>query len=715
MSMRFAGKGRLRSTAGPRPPLPGLHWAGLALLLALTPARAAVPEFATKAEWLRLETAHFVVVTDAGAGVGKDVARKLERFSQALGQLNPGLRSVSTLPTLIFVFRDQKELEPYRPENSENLLAFFTQAEDRNLLVINGSPEGTARSEVAFHEFVHCYLRANYRDVPLWLNEGLAQYYSTCRLTRNAAEFGKPNMPLVEWMKGREPISMEMMFHMKADAPAYQHDNGLRNQFYGQSFLLTHYLQSPSGGRAERFDRFLARLHDGGVQPQSAFREVIPDAEWAPMIAGLGEYLGRIDFEKTRTVSLPDAAPDPGTAPLSPAEALALLGALQLHLGPSRVAVAGEHFDAAAALDPGFAPARAGLGFVADVGGRPAEAEAHYARALSAAPRDPRVLDLAARGAMRRLFLHAEAGAAPESLIAITRLARERYRRSLEIDPNGLEALGGYGMSFAVAGDAPDSAAVHGLERAVAAMPSRTDFAMALSRLRAQPERSAPAEHGAGGNAAVLGAAPAATNLEKRVGDLVAQGEYLAAESLYTVAIATATDPEMRDAARDGLVSFRQHYSDAIAIELINQGLDMARAGSFVEARGKIAEARDRARSEQVKSDCEAAIVQIDAERRLRIALDLVKSDRLEEAERALTPTGDVWPDDQYRARAARALADVRGRIAIKNALALVKAGKLAEARASFQRVLGMDVADGMKDYARARIKDLDATTGAKH
>jgi hypothetical protein len=195
----------------------------------------------------------------------------------------------------------------------------------------------------------------------------------------------------------------------------------------------------------------------------------------------------------------------------------------------------------------------------------------------------------------------------------------------------------------------------------------------------------------------------------------VAQAEYVAAESLYTSAIATASDPETRDAARDGLVSFRQHYSDAIAIELINQGLDLARAGSFVEARSKIADARDRARSEQARSFCEVAIVQIDAERRLRIALDLVKSDRLEEAERALTPTGDVWPDDAYKARAARALADVRGRIEIKNALALVKAGKLADARASFQRVLGMEIADGMKDYARARIKDLDAASGAKH
>jgi tetratricopeptide (TPR) repeat protein len=352
---------------------------------------------------------------------------------------------------------------------------------------------------------------------------------------------------------------------------------------------------------------------------------------------------------------------------------------------------------------------------VADLDGRAAEAESHYARALSAAPRDPRVLDLAARGATRRLFMQAQAEAPAESLIAITRLARERYRKSLEVDPNDLEALGGYGMSFAVAGDPPDSAAVHGLERAVAAMPARSDLAAALERLRAQPVRSAGPANAAGERPVAHSVAPTAPDLQNRVEDLVAREEYVAAESLIASTAQTATDPEVGAAARDGLVAFRERYGDAMAAELIEEGLDDARAGHFEEARARIVDARDRARTEQLRSDCETAIAQIDAERRLRIALDLVKSDRLEEAERALTPSGDVWPDEHYKERAARALADVRGRIEIKHALALVKAGKLAEARAGFQRVLGMDVADGMKDYARTRIKDIDAATGAKH
>jgi tetratricopeptide (TPR) repeat protein len=638
----------------------------IAVLASPRSASPALPEFVTSAEWTRLETAHFSVITDAGPGVGADVARKLERFSQALGQLNPGLRATSALPTVVYVFRDQSELESYRPAESENVLAFFTPAEERNLLVLNGSPEGTARSEVVFHEFVHCYLTANYATVPMWLNEGLAEYYSTCRLTRGAAEFGKPNMPIVEWMKGRPTITMEIMFAMRADAPAYQRDNGLRNQFYAQSFVLTHYLQSPSSGKAERFDRFLARLHDGGP-PQSAFRAVFPDSEWAPMIAGLDEYLGRIDFEKTRTVNLNAAAAgDPKSSALKPAEALTLLGELQLHLGAGRAAVAGEHFAAALALDPGFSPAHAGLGIVADLGGRPGLAEEHYARALSASPADPRVLNQTARGTMARLVQRMKAGAPAETLEAIARLARERYHSSLRADPDNLEALGGYGRAVAIAGDPPDSATVRGLERAVAALPGRADLAAALATLQ-----------------------------DRQAG------------------LAATAEPSSRPAASDAAAEDAK--SDPAAMQLLNDGADLATALRFEEARAKFAQARDRAASEEVRSRADEYVKRVDAEIRLRSASDLARSNRLKEAEAALTAADAAWPDESYKTRAGKMLADVRGRLAIQSGLASVKAGKLAEARASFQRVLSMDVTDSMKDYARARIKELEAATAAGH
>src|SRR5258705_12176303 len=82
----------------------------VAALAASAPAHATLPEFAKDAEWKSLSTAHFLVVTDAGPGAGADVAGKLERFSQALGQLNPGLRSVSQLPTTVYGFRNQGDL-----------------------------------------------------------------------------------------------------------------------------------------------------------------------------------------------------------------------------------------------------------------------------------------------------------------------------------------------------------------------------------------------------------------------------------------------------------------------------------------------------------------------------------------------------------------------------------------------------------------------------
>lgn len=100
------------------------------------------------------------------------------------------------------------------------------------------------------------------------------------------------------------------------------------------------------------------------------------------------------------------------------------------------------------------------------------------------------------------------------------------------------------------------------------------------------------------------------------------------------------------------------------------------------------------------------AIARIDAWIRFDRAAALVKQNRLAEAETTLA--GARPPDDETRTDAARMLADVRGRRQIERALALVKAGKLPEAHTAFAKVLTMDVPDSMKDYARARMKDLD-------
>jgi len=711
MPVRHEARGRRPAARGVR------RLAMLAAIVVLAGpscGRRSVPGLARSGGWIELRTAHFTVITDAGSRVGWDVAHELERFTQALGQLKPGLRAVSPLPTTVYVFRDQGELERYRPARAEKPIAFFGSTEDRSLLVLSGSPEGAGRSEAVFHEFLHCYLHGNFPSLPMWLDEGLAVYYSTCRVAPTWAEFGKPQVDVANRMRGRQPLSLEMMFATDTAAPAYRRDNALRDHFYAQSYVLTHWLQSPSGGRVARFDQFLARLHHGAA-PITAFREVFPPTEWEAMVSGLDEYRRRMSLEPTRRVELPppSGADHRGERALSRPEALTALGELQLGLDADHRAEAAEHFKAALELEPGFAPARVSLGLTADLDGRATEAERHYAAALAAAPNDARIWDVAGRGALRRLTKLMEAGTPREAIETIGHLARDRYRNSVRIAPGGLEALGGYGQTFAILGDSPDTAAARGLGRAVEALPGRTDLAAALSVLKARQGRTGEAEAPPSRRVAPASSHGQLENVRSAVRDAdpdramdrARQGKKAEAEPLL------ARPAETSERAPQRLAKLREEGPRYAMTTEFNEAVRLVNADRLEEARARFVEVVDRTALPELRQQAEGNIRRLDAEVRLRRAADLLNGNRLAEAETTLAGPGAQWPDDDSRARAARVLAGVRGRREIERALALLKAGKLAEAREAFGRVLTLDVSDELKVYARDRVTELDAAT----
>lgn len=693
----------------------------LPLLLGATAAAAGVPHFIRDSEWVEIRTPQFSVVTNAGSTVGREVGRKLERFSQTLAQVDPALRAHSATPTQVFVFRNQAEIDQYRAPDSERLIAFFARGEDRNLLVVNGSPPDLDRSEVAFHEYVHCYMTMNFPGVPMWLNEGLAEYYSTCRLSSEWADLGRPRMDVVRGMEGRKPLSIETMFAISSRAPAYRRDSDLRIQFYSQSFVLTHWLQSKAAG-PERFDRYLDRLREG-AEPLGAFQEIYPASEWDRMVRDLVGYTARIGFEPLRRMRLPapldaDAARE---RTLSGAEALTRLGELRL-LGEHRLEEAEDHFEEALKLDSGFAEAEAALGLIDDLSGDAADAEKRYARAIALAPEDARVWILAGRGTMRRLPKMLMSAAAPETLASIGRIARERYRRALQLAPDHLEALAGPGRIFAILGEPPDSAAVEGLERAVESLPGRNDLAAWLSVVRALQGRTAEAEElmrrrvepGAD-RTEFVGAQHALQAAQfNRAVNLANRGRLAEAESLLAGIAERSDDPEVRSRAAQAVVRVQQSKDTGDNVALFEEARGLADAGRFAEARARLVQVRDRTTDAAMRTAAERDIRRLDGELRLRRVAELVEGDRFTEAEALLVSEAAAWPDDAYRARRDQALADVRGRLGIERARTLVRAGKLAEARAAYAHVLALDVSDEMKRHARERIKQLDAATSGR-
>lgn len=147
-----------------------------ALVTAALPAAHALPK--PKEEWIEIRTANFTLFSSAGEKDTQRLAADLERLRDALTQLSPGLALNSPYPTYIFVFRNADSFRPYQRLYKGKPLdsgGYFLSRELANFVAINGDQRGDGRG-IIYHEYLHYALRNNYASLPLWLNEGLAEY-----------------------------------------------------------------------------------------------------------------------------------------------------------------------------------------------------------------------------------------------------------------------------------------------------------------------------------------------------------------------------------------------------------------------------------------------------------------------------------------------------------------------------------------------------------
>jgi len=456
--------------------------AALSLLLLLA---AAAPARAQSGGWVSARSRHFLVVSEAGEAEARGAARQLEQYRAAFARVLPAGHFDSSAQTVVLLFRDQNSYAPFKPlfggREAADVAGHFQHGPDLNYITLAADADGGAgASPTLLHEYAHLLVSNYYRHAPLWLKEGLAEFYSTARLSPDGRSLtlGAPPRRRVHDLRLRFLLPLEVLLAAEENSQHYV-EPGKRLIFYAQSWALAHQLAGEGEAGRARVTRYLDLLADGAEAEEAFARAFGAGFDEAAHFA----YVQRADYrervETFTTAAEFDAAAE--VRPLARAEVLARLGDLLARA--ERLAEAEPYMLQAVRLDERLGAAQLALGLLRLRQSRFAEAKEHLRRAAAADPRDHLARFHLADALHREGLGMSEADASVAGFEEKTRLVREELRRALELAPHFLES---YALLASVeierAGRAEEAASLLG--EALRRAPRRRDFTLLLARAR---------------------------------------------------------------------------------------------------------------------------------------------------------------------------------------------------------------------------------------
>jgi len=437
---------RARPGEGPARRRTGTTRAIRAALLALA-AGVAIPGPAAPAHppsklpratgWIAVRSEHFTLYSNAGEARTRRVATQLERFRRALGQITRGFRLDAELPTSTLVFGSDADFVPYKLDEHGkplNVSGYFLPRPFANFILLDAAA-GSEPLRVVYHEYFHSVVDASVGYLPTWLEEGLAEYYSTFR-ERGAGEIelGHPIAEHLQLLQQGGRIPWDDVFATTPNSPTYN-EGTRQGAFYAQSWLLVHHLAAKQ--RVQALGRYLTLLA-GGAGDDAAFRQAF-DADRATVGAA-----AEADPEsRSRYISWDPGEPwakvELAVRPLQPAEVLFRLGHVLAQRGQTDRAR--RHLDAAGELGWPQGPIHTALGIAAVGAGDVAQAEVQLRKAIETgdATAEPRVL--LAQLILDRHRATPDAGLPRGETAPAVLGARELVEAALEGDPRNFPAL----------------------------------------------------------------------------------------------------------------------------------------------------------------------------------------------------------------------------------------------------------------------------------
>ncbi len=237
---------------------------------------------AAREQWRTARTQHFEVFSSASEKKTREVVVLLEQF-RASFVATFALQPAHEPRVTVMLFDSDRAFTPYKPlyqGKPKDVGGYFVGGKDEVVIALTLSSadgEWDDPLETVLHEYVHLLLHTRGLQLPTWLNEGLAEVFSTFRVNGGTVEYGRPKDLYVTLLNRSALMPMSRLLAVDESSPDYNEETRA-GMFYAQSWAMVHYLLcGEDRTNAQRLGRYLQEMALEPGASDRKFREIFAE------------------------------------------------------------------------------------------------------------------------------------------------------------------------------------------------------------------------------------------------------------------------------------------------------------------------------------------------------------------------------------------------------------------------------------------------------
>lgn len=373
---------------------------------------------AAETRWIRIASSNFDMYTTAGERSARATLQYFEQVRGFFAQTMPHPLE-ELVRVRIVAFNSVKEYEPYRL--NEFATAYYHSTADHDYIVM--SHTGAETFPTAIHEYVHLVVQHSKLKLPPWLNEGIAELYSTLKPMGDKILVGSLIAGRHQALLQEKWIPLATIMGAGHDSPYYNEKNKA-GSLYNEGWALTHMLALSPEYRP-KFSQVLRSI-SGGTPSADALEQIYGK----PMSTIENDLRGYLRGGRFQGVLIPAKLEKMNdNLDAEPADAFDLrLLLAEVGDRPSREDATRQAFEELIAQDPKRAEVYIALAYLDWRQKRSSDARAHFAKAFELGSRNPRML-----WDYGRMTESADAAKSIEALRELLRQEPERLDVRLEL------------------------------------------------------------------------------------------------------------------------------------------------------------------------------------------------------------------------------------------------------------------------------------------